>query len=86
MNMKIEWLESFMQTTEKKSLTKASEALHMSQPALSKQIRNLEDELGAKLLIRSTTGVALTPSGQILFERNKTIINEMNTVRDQYTS
>jgi DNA-binding transcriptional LysR family regulator len=73
MEVKIEWLEAFLQTTELKSLTKASECLHISQPALSKKIRNLEDELGAQLLIRSSSGVTLTPSGQILLERSKKI-------------
>lgn len=79
--MKIEWLEAFQQTVELKSLTKASEVLHMSQPALSKQIRNLEDELGAKLLTRSTIGVTLTESGQVLRERGKRIIDEVNALR-----
>ncbi|MCM3629788.1 LysR family transcriptional regulator [Paenibacillus glycanilyticus] len=77
----MEWLEAFRQTAELKSLTKASESLHISQPALSKQIRNLEIELGAQLLTRSSIGVTLTPAGQILFERSKNIINEMNVTK-----
>nr|WP_246239614.1 LysR family transcriptional regulator [Paenibacillus anseongense] len=81
MDVKIEWLEAFRQTAETKSLTKASEILHISQPALSKQIRTLEDELGAQLLVRSSTGVTLTQSGQILLERSKKIMNELNDLR-----
>ncbi|MDR6549760.1 LysR family transcriptional regulator [Paenibacillus qinlingensis] len=79
--MRIEWLESFQLTAELKSLTKASESLHISQPALSKQIRNLEDDIGAQLLLRSSSGVTLTPSGQILLERSRKIIGEVNTMR-----
>ncbi|SDX52252.1 LysR family transcriptional regulator [Paenibacillus sp. CF384] len=79
--MRIEWLEAFQQTAETKSLTKASEWLHISQPALSKQIRNLEDELGAQLLLRSTVGVTLTTAGQILLERSKRILDEVNALR-----
>lgn len=76
MDVKIEWLEAFRQTAETKSLTKASEILHISQPALSKQIRNLEDELGTQLLMRSSTGVTLTQPGLILLERSKKIMND----------
>ncbi|REE94357.1 regulatory helix-turn-helix LysR family protein [Paenibacillus taihuensis] len=79
--MKTESLEAFLQTVELRSLTKASEVLHISQPALSKQIRNLEDELGTQLFIRSTTGVTLTATGTILFERSKRIMEEFNTLR-----
>ncbi|SFJ70649.1 DNA-binding transcriptional regulator, LysR family [Paenibacillus sp. UNC496MF] len=79
--MRMEWLEAFRQTAETKSLTKASESLHISQPALSKQIRNLETELGAQLLTRSSVGVSLTPAGQILLERSKVIANEMNAMK-----
>ncbi|WP_164775590.1 LysR family transcriptional regulator [Paenibacillus glycanilyticus] len=79
--MRMDWLVAFRQTAEMKSLTKASELLHISQPALSKQIRNLEVELGAPLLVRSTTGVTLTPAGHILLEGSKNILNEMNAIR-----
>lgn len=79
--MRIEWLGAFRQIAEMKSLTKASEFLHISQPALSKQIRNLEVELGAQLLLRSTTGVTLTQAGQILLEGSKNILNDMNAIR-----
>ncbi|NBD24826.1 LysR family transcriptional regulator [Paenibacillus glycinis] len=79
--MRIDWLEAFRQTAETKSLTKASEALHISQPALSKQIRNLELELGAQLLMRSSIGVTLTPAGQILLDKSKNILNEVNAMR-----
>lgn len=83
--MKIEWLEAFQQTAETKSLTKASEILHISQPALSKQIRNLEDELGTQLLMRSSTGVTLTQTGLILLERSKKIMNDLNEMRKEIT-
>jgi DNA-binding transcriptional LysR family regulator len=85
MDVKIEWLEAFRQTAETKSLTKASEILHISQPALSKQIRNLEDELGTQLLMRSSTGVTLTQPGLILLERSKKIMNDLNEMRKEIT-
>ncbi|MGG1889684.1 LysR family transcriptional regulator, partial [Priestia megaterium] len=66
--MKTEWLKSFIETAKTKSLSKASEQLHMTQPALSKQMRKLEEDLGVTLFIRSATGVELTSAGEILLQ------------------
>ncbi|MFC7371939.1 LysR family transcriptional regulator [Fictibacillus iocasae] len=79
--MRMEWLEAFQVTAETKSLTKASELLHMSQPALSKQIKNLETELGAALLTRTTVGVTLTEAGDQLLAATSNIMNEWNGVK-----
>ncbi|MEI5907806.1 LysR family transcriptional regulator [Bacillus spongiae] len=81
--MKMEWLEAFQITAETQSLTKSSELLHISQPALSKQIRNLEIDLGVSLFIRSSTGVRLTPAGEILLKGSKNILKEINSVRKE---
>ncbi|OEH93098.1 LysR family transcriptional regulator [Bacillus solimangrovi] len=81
--MKIEWLEAFQITAETQSLTKASEILHMSQPALSKQIRNLEEDLGVSVFIRSSTGVRLTQAGEILLKGTHNILREINSVRKE---
>ncbi|WP_284640989.1 LysR family transcriptional regulator [Paenibacillus silviterrae] len=48
--MQIDWLESFVQAVQARSLSKAAEKLHLSQPALSKQMARLEEHLGVKLL------------------------------------
>lgn len=60
----IKLLESFCAVVDAGSLNEAAERLHLSQPAISKQIRSLEADLGAQLLIRSTRGVELTPVGR----------------------
>ncbi|MDP4170827.1 MAG: LysR family transcriptional regulator [Bacillota bacterium] len=79
--MRIEWLEAFLTTVKTKSLTKASESLHMSQPALSKQIRKLEEDIGAELFIRSAAGVELTNAGEILLKRGENIVKEVQSIR-----
>lgn len=79
--MRIEWLEAFQTTAETKSLTRASEILNMTQPALSKQIRNLENDIGANLFNRSSTGVTLTKAGERLLAASKEIIKEINAVK-----
>ena len=57
-------LEAFCAAAETGSLSKAAEALHLSQPAITRQIRALEAQLGAVLLTRTPRGVELTPAGQ----------------------
>ncbi len=57
-------LESFLVVAETGSLNKAAEALHLTQPAITRQIKALEAQLGAVLLTRTTHGVELTPAGR----------------------
>lgn len=59
-------LETFCAVAETGSLSKAAERLHITQPAVTRQIKALEQELGAVLLTRTTHGVALTPMGDRL--------------------
>ena len=58
-------LHVFRQVAEMRSLTKASKALHLSQPAVTKHIKLLEDELRLPLFIRSRSGVTLTDAGSV---------------------
>jgi len=53
------------------SLTKASEMIHISQPAITKHIKNLESTLNASLMIRTKKGIILTPYGEKIFEQVK---------------
>jgi DNA-binding transcriptional LysR family regulator len=61
--MNTQQLESFVQVAENLNFARAAEALNITQSAVSRQIRSLEEELGTKLLHRSTRNVALTPAG-----------------------
>lgn len=60
----LQLFETFCAVAETGSLTKAAEALHVAQPTVTRQIKALEQELGAVLLTRTAQGVALTPVGQ----------------------
>lgn len=63
--------------------TKAADALHVAQPALSRQIRKLERDLGVQLLVRRTRGVELTRQGALLLERAEQIFHSVDeTVAD----
>ena len=82
-NLDLRRLRSFVKVAEVGSLTRASEALHVAQPALSQQMRSLEDELGVKLLARGSRGVALTEAGQRLFEEARTMLFGVETLVDR---
>jgi len=79
--MNIEYLNSFIETVSRKSLSKASERLNISQPALSKQIHKIEEYFGTVLLKRTTSGVELTEAGKLLFERIPKILDELSSIQ-----
>ncbi len=65
--MTISQIKYFIAVAECLSFTKASEQLFVSQPALSRQIKNLEEELNIQLFVRTTNGIRLTPAGSSLY-------------------
>ncbi|WP_288602581.1 LysR family transcriptional regulator [uncultured Treponema sp.] len=76
--MEIRVLKYFLTVTREQSINRAAESLHLSQPSLSTQIRNMEEELGKQLLIRGTKGtrkITLTEEGMILKKRAEEILN-----------
>ncbi len=66
--MELRQLHYFLAVAEALNFTRASEKLHVAQPALSRQIRKLEDELGVQLLERDSRLVRLTPEGVLFLE------------------
>lgn len=71
-------LESFILIAELNSFSKAAEKLHITQPAISKRIANLEQLLNAPLFIRNNKDVQLTPSGHIFLSHARKLIEAMN--------
>ena len=76
--MEIRVLQYFLAIAREQSIIRAAESLHLSQPTLSTQIKNMEKELGKQLLIRGTKGsrkVTLTEEGMILRKRAEEILD-----------
>ncbi|MFY4776680.1 LysR family transcriptional regulator [Metabacillus sp. RGM 3146] len=73
----------FVTVAEQRHFSKAAELLHLSQPAVSMQIRNLEEEIGTKLVKRSPKMVQLTPSGEIFYKHAKRILQEYEIARQE---
>ncbi|NOY52033.1 MAG: LysR family transcriptional regulator [Deltaproteobacteria bacterium] len=68
-------LKVFCSVAETKSFSKASKAMYLTQPAISLQIRSLEEDLGTKLFTRSNKAVSLTKTGEILYRHAKKILS-----------
>ena len=72
-------LKHFYEVANYNNITKASEALYISQPALTKSIKLLESQLKTKLLTRSKTGVGLTKEGEVLYDSIKDVFSNLNS-------
>lgn len=72
--MELRHLRYFVAVAEELSFRKAAERLHVSRPALSKQIKDLEDEIRVKLLERDTVNVSLTKAGEIFLEDSQKLL------------
>ncbi len=72
--MNLNQLTTFVTVISEGSMTAAADKLFLTQPAVSQQIRNLEEDLGVHLLVRGVRLIKATPQGEILFEQAKKII------------
>ncbi|WP_320670105.1 LysR family transcriptional regulator [Patulibacter defluvii] len=79
--MEVRQLRYFATLAEELHFTRAAARLHIAQPALSQQIRRLEDAVGVALVDRSTHRVALTAAGQALLARARTVLAEVDAAR-----
>ena len=76
--MELRQLHYFMKVAQKQHVTQASEELHIAQSAVSRQIHQLEEELGVSLFIQRGRNVQLTPVGQLFCERVQAIIQDLD--------
>ena len=72
--MEIRTLRYFWTIAEEGTVSKAAEALHITQPTLSRQIKELEEELGTELFIRGRRQIQLTEAGMLLKSRAEEIL------------
>ena len=76
--MELRHLRYFVAVAEAGSLTVAAEQnLHTSQPSLSRQIRDLEEDVGAQLLRRTARGIELTPAGQAFLDHARVVLSQV---------
>jgi LysR family hca operon transcriptional activator len=81
--MELRHLRYFVAVAEAGSLSVAAERrLHTSQPSLSRQIRDLEDEVGAQLVTRSARGIELTPAGRAFLDHARLVLSQVEAATE----
>lgn len=85
MNIDFELYRIFYCVANNGNITKASEELNISQPAISKSIKNLEEQLGGQLFIRTKRGVILTEEGKEFYNYIKQAIEYINNAENKFT-
>lgn len=86
MNIDLELYRVFYIVAKHKHMTKASEELHISQPAISQSIKKLEEQLGGTLFLRSNKGMELTEEGKMFFEYVKGALELIRNAENEFTS
>ena len=81
MDVDLRKLRYFMAVAEHGNFSRAAEALHIAQPVLSRQIKALESELGAALLVRGRTGATLTAAGDQLARDAEPLLADAEALR-----
>lgn len=83
--MELRQLRYFVAIVDHGSLSRAALVLHVAQPALTAQLRQLEDELGAQLLHRSAQGVLSTDAGKVFYQHAQAILKQVTDARSAVT-
>ena len=82
--MEIRVLRYFLEVAREESITRAAERLHISQPTLSKQLKDLEEELSQKLFTRTNYSVRLTEAGMLLRKRAEDILDMVDKTANEF--
>jgi len=80
--MELRHVRYFVAVVEAGSLTVAARKLHTSQPSLSRQIRDLEEEIGAQLLTRRARGIELTPAGRAFVDPARSVLSQVEAAAE----
>ncbi len=84
--MEFRVLRYFLAVTREGNISRAAEALHVTQPTLSRQLKDLEDELGQQLFIRGSHNISLTAEGMVFRKRAEEIIDMVRKTKDEFLS
>lgn len=84
--MEFRVLRYFLTVARERSITGAADFLHVTQPTLSRQLKDLEQELGKKLFIRSSHSIILTDEGMLLRKRAEEIVDMIDKLEAEFNS
>jgi DNA-binding transcriptional LysR family regulator len=82
-NLTMQQLEALIHLVEERSFSRAAKKMHLTQPSLTKHIRNVEEALGAKIVNRSSRSLSLTPEGRVLYDYARRIIKLRDEAKER---
>src|SRR5688572_14434106 len=82
--MTLRWLEVFLVVAKHLNVTLASNELYVTQPAISQQLTRLQDAIGARLIKKTRTGIALTPIGALFLKDAEAIRSQLDLLETKY--
>jgi DNA-binding transcriptional LysR family regulator len=82
-NVTIQQMESLIRLVEERSFSRAAKKMYLTQPSLTKHIKNLEESVNARLVNRKNTGISLTPEGEILYGYARRIFKLMDEAKEK---
>ncbi len=85
-NITLQQMEALISLVEEGSFSLAARKMHITQPALTKNIRNAEDYLGASLVNRSSTGISLTPEGKVIYDYARRMIKLREEAKEKISA
>lgn len=83
--MELRVLQYFLAVAQEQSISAAAQSLHLTQPTLSRQLRELEEELGKQLMIRGSRKITLTEEGMLLRKRAEEILDLVSRTEREVT-
>lgn len=86
MDVNFELYKIFYEVSNCGNITKAAQKLNLTQPAISKSIKNLEDQLGGTLFVRSKKGVILTEEGEAFYKNIKYAMEYISNAENEFTN
>jgi DNA-binding transcriptional LysR family regulator len=81
--MDVRNLVAFVEVVRRGGFSRAGEALHLTQSAVSKAVKSLEEELGQPLLVRLGRKVTLTDAGRVVFDRAQAVLSVLHSIEDE---
>jgi len=82
-NMTLQQMDALVHLIDERSFSRAAKKMYLTQPSLTKHIKNLEDAVDAKVVVRKNTGVSLTSEGKILYEYARRIFKLMDEAKER---
>lgn len=82
-NITMQQMEALIHLVDERSFSRAAKKMYLTQPSLTKHIKNLEDSIDAQVVVRKNKGISLTPEGKVMYEYARRIFRLVDEAKDR---